>query len=337
MADLSAAQTYGASPAKSVRRVNPMGLAVLLLAAGVLALVPALSNYYVRVADMVLLYTLLGIGLNIVIGYAGLLDLGFVAFYAVGAYSYALLASPQLGLHLSVLEILPIAAALGAATGILLGIPVLRLRGDYLAIVTLGFGEIIRVLINNADRLTNGPRGVTGIDKAKLFGIALSSPAHFYWILLIVTATTALCVYRLERSLLGKAWFAIREDQDAAVGVGIDKTRVKLIAFAISAMIGSIAGVIFGGFQRFVSPESFSLNESILVVLIIVIGGIGNILGVVVGAIVLIVLPEILREYAEYRMLLMGLLMTAVIVLRPRGIVPPSWTPGRLLSRLIWR
>ena len=268
------------------RRLNLPGIAILAIAAVGLAYVPGLPNYYLRIADFVLIYILLGIGLNIVIGYAGLLDLGFVAFYAVGAYTYALLASPQLGLHLPFLVILPIAALLGAVAGILLGVPVLRLRGDYLAIVTLGFGEIIRVLINNADNVTNGPQGVIGLDRANLFGWTVSTPQDFYWLLLGLVAVVGVIVYRLQKSLLGKAWFAIREDQDAAEGVGISKTAVKLIAFATSAMIGSIAGVLFAGMQRFVSPESFSLNESVLVVLIIVIGGIGNILGVVVGALV---------------------------------------------------
>ncbi len=323
--------------ARRERRLNLPGIALLAIAAVGLAYVSGLPNYYLRIADFVLIYILLGIGLNIVIGYAGLLDLGFVAFYAVGAYTYALLASPQLGLHLPFLVILPIAALCGAIAGILLGIPVLRLRGDYLAIVTLGFGEIIRVLINNADNVTNGPQGLIGLDRPTLFGWSVSTPQDFYWLLLGLVAVIGWVVYRMEKSLLGKAWFAIREDQDAAEGVGIGKTSVKLIAFASSAVIGAIAGVIFSGMQRFVSPESFSLNESVLVVLIIVIGGIGNIVGVVVGALVLIVLPEVLRGYAEYRMLLMGVAMMLLIVLRPRGLVPEYLTPGYLLRRLIWK
>jgi branched-chain amino acid transport system permease protein len=318
-------------------RLNLAGIALLAILATGLAYVSGLPNYYLRIADFVLIYILLGIGLNIVIGYAGLLDLGFVAFYAVGAYTYALLASPQLGLHLPFLAILPIAALAGAIAGILLGVPVLRLRGDYLAIVTLGFGEIIRVLINNADNVTNGPQGLIGLDRPSLFGWKVSTPLDFYWLLLGLVLVIGVVVYRMEKSLLGKAWFAIREDQDAAEGVGIGKTTVKLIAFASSAVIGSIAGVIFSGMQRFVSPESFSLNESVLVVLIIVIGGIGNIVGVVVGALVLIVLPEVLRGYSEYRMLLMGVAMMLLIVLRPRGLVPEHLTPGYLLRRLIWK
>lgn len=310
----------------------------LLSAALVAALaVPMLPNYYVRVADSLLIYILLGLGLNIVIGYAGLLDLGFVAFYAVGAYAYALLASPQFGFHLPFLLIVPIAALLGAGSGVLLGIPVLRLRGDYLAIVTLGFGEIIRVLLNNADALTNGPRGIARIDRAQIFGWTIATPGDVYWLLFGLVLVVGVLVWRLEKSILGLAWTAVREDQDAARGVGIDTTRVKIAAFAISATIGSITGVVFAAFQRFVSPESFTFQESVLIVLMIVIGGIGNILGVVVGATVMLVLPEVLREFAEWRILFLGLLMIVLIIARPQGLVPRSFGPDRLLGALLRR
>lgn len=302
-----------------------------------LACIPFLPNYYLRVADGLLIYILLGMGLNIVVGYSGLLDLGFVAFYAVGAYTYALLASPQLGIHLPFLVILPIGAVLGAAAGILLGIPVLRLRGDYLAIVTLGFGEIIRILVNNADPITNGPRGIIRIDRADLFGLPLSTPADFYWFLLAVCVLVGWLVWRTQTSILGKAWAAVREDQDAARGVGIDTTKVKLAAFAISASIGGVAGVIFASFQRFVSPESFTFQESVLVVLLIVIGGIGNILGVIAGAAVLLLLPEALREFAQWRILFLGALMVVLIIVRPQGLVPRTFGPDKLLKLLLSR
>lgn len=324
-------------PSKDARRLNLPGIALLVLIGVALAYAAGLPNYYLRIADFVLIYILLGIGLNIVVGYAGLLDLGFVAFYAVGAYTYALLASSQLGMHLPFLVILGIAAIMGGLAGVLLGIPVLRLRGDYLAIVTLGFGEIIRVLINNADNVTNGPQGITGLDKAQFFGVSFSTPQDFYWLLLATVFIVGCFAYRMERSLLGKTWLAIREDQDAAVGVGIDKTKAKLIAFATSATIGAIAGVIFAALQRYVSPESFTLNESVLVVLIIVIGGIGNIMGVVVGALVLVIMPELLRDYSEYRMLLLGIVMMVLIILRPRGLVPERCTPGYIIRRLIFK
>lgn len=310
---------------------------VLALAVAVIVATPYMPNYYIRVMNGLFIYILLGIGLNIVIGYAGLLDLGFVAFYAIGAYTYALLASNQFGIHLSLLEILPIAAFLGAVTGILLGMPVLHLRGDYLAIVTLGFGEIIRIVMNNLDWVTNGPNGISRLDKATLFGMGISRPAEIYWMLVVTVLIAGTLVWRMEKSILGKAWAAIREDQDAARGVGIDTTKAKLAAFAMSATIGSIAGVLFAASQRFVSPESFSLQESVLIVLLIVIGGIGNILGIVVGAAILILLPEVLREFAEWRILFLGLLMVVLIIIRPAGIVPRTFGPEKLIKALFRR
>ncbi|MFT4001440.1 MAG: branched-chain amino acid ABC transporter permease [Rhizobium sp.] len=313
-------------------RIIPWLVVALVIA--LVASTPFMSNYYIRVANGLLIYILLGIGLNIVIGYTGLLDLGFVAFYAVGAYTYGLLASPQLGLHLPFMLILLIAAALGMITGILLGLPVLKLRGDYLAIVTLGFGEIIRILLNNIDWLTGGPKGIARLDKASIFGLEISKPVDFYWLLIVAVLLIGTIVWRMERSILGKAWAAIREDQDAARGIGINTTKAKLAAFATSATIGSIAGVIFAGSQRFVSPESFSLQESVLIVLMIVVGGIGNILGIIVGAAILILLPEVLREFAEWRILFLGLLMIGLIILRPAGIVPRTFGPEKLIRGL---
>jgi branched-chain amino acid transport system permease protein len=328
----------GVGAALALPRAIRRTFAALLLAALLLllSLVPLAGLYYVRIADDVLIYTLLALGLNMVIGYAGLLDLGFVAFYAVGAYTYALLASPEFDIHLPFLVILPIGILLAAGFGILLGIPVLPLRGDYLAIVTLGFGEIIRLLLNNMDAVTGGPQGVMMIDAPRLAGFALISPRSFYLLLLGLSIVIGIFVFRVEHSILGKAWAAVREDQDAARGVGINTTAVKLAAFATSAAIGGLAGVIFASFQRYVSPESFSFNESILIVLIIVIGGVGNILGVITGAVVLIVLPEVLRDVAQYRMLALGSVLAVLIVLRPQGLVPRGFGPAELL-RLVWR
>jgi branched-chain amino acid transport system permease protein len=328
------------SAAETIARATPRGgrlLPLLCVAVAIALLIatPFLPNYYIRVVNGLLIYILLGIGLNIVIGYAGLLDLGFVAFYAVGAYTYGLLASPQLDLHLPFLLIVVIAALAGMITGILLGIPVLKLRGDYLAIVTLGFGEIIRIVINNMDWLTGGPQGIARLDKASIAGIEFARPVEIYWLLLVVVVLAAVIVWRLEHSSLGKAWAAIREDQDAARGIGINTTRAKLAAFATSATIGSIAGVIFAASQRFVSPESFTLQESVLIVLMIVIGGIGNILGIVAGAAILILLPEVLREFAEWRILFLGLLMIVLIIIRPGGLVTRSFGPGELFRRLL--
>ena len=308
---------------------------------GVLALialgVPHLPLYPLRIADNVLIYLILAIGLNMVVGCAGLLDLGFIAFYAIGAYSYAVLASGQFDIHLPFLAIFLIGGALAGLAGVLLGIPVLRLRGDYLAIVTLGFGEIVRLLINNLDILTNGPQGISRIDPPDLFGIVLRSPLDFFYLLLVMAILVFTLVWRLERSILGLAWSAVREDQDAARGVGINTTLVKLTAFGLSAMIGGFAGVVFSGFQRFVSPESFSFWESLTVVLIIVIGGLGNLLGVIAGALTLVIVPELLRSYSDYRMLLYGATLVVIILLRPDGLVPRRYGPAWLMRRLGWQ
>jgi branched-chain amino acid transport system permease protein len=214
---------------------------------------------------------------------------------------------------------------------------VLRLRGDYLAIVTLGFGEIIRLFINNLDLLTNGPQGISRIDPPHLLGIVLQSPRDFFYFLLALAVGAFTFVYRLERSALGLAWAAVREDQDAARGVGINTTVVKLAAFGLSAMIGGFAGVVFSAFQRFVSPESFTFWESLVVVLIIVVGGLGNLLGVIAGALTLVVMPELLRSYADYRMLLYGAVLVVVILLRPDGLMPRRYNPAWLMRILGWK
>jgi branched-chain amino acid transport system permease protein len=296
-----------------------------------------LPAYPLRILDLVLLYAVLGMGLNIVVGYAGLLDLGYVAFYAIGAYTYALLASPQFDLHLPFLLILLIGAGLAALAGVLLGIPVLRLRGDYLAIVTLGFGEIIRVLMNNLDWLTNGPQGIARIDEATIFGWHVSSPLDYLYLLVALVVLTFLFVWRLQESAFGSALAAVREDQDAARGCGIDTTGVKLIAFAASATIGGAGGVVFASMQRFVSPESFTFWESLSIVLVVVVGGLGNPFGVVLGAGLLVVMPELLRAYADYRQLLFGIALVLIILARPMGLIRreygPSWFARKLMGR----
>ena len=299
--------------------------------------VPGLPTYYVRVIDMVLIYVLLGIGLNMVVGYAGLLDLGYVAFYAIGAYSYAILASGQFDIHLPFSLVLVIGGALAGFAGVLLGIPVLRLRGDYLAIVTLGFGEIVRLFMNNLGWMTNGPQGISRIDEPYLFGMGLNTPTDFFLLLLPLVIAALTIAWRLECSILGLGWAAIREDQDAARGIGIDTTVAKLLAFGLSATFGGVAGVIFAGLQRFVDPVSFSFWESLTIVLIIVIGGLGNLVGIVVGAAVLIVVPELLREYSEYRMLLYGCALVLIILLRPRGLIERRYNPAWLMRTLGWR
>jgi branched-chain amino acid transport system permease protein len=307
------------------------------------------DRYLFRVLDQAGIYVLLALGLNVVVGYAGLLDLGYVAFYAIGAYFYALLASPQLGLHVPFWVVLPLAPFLAALFGVLLGAPTLRLRGDYLAIVTLGFGEMIRILLNNLDRVTNGPRGVINIDPATIdvtrldprsvataklllypplpdllhwLPLTLSSPVQYYYLILILCVAAIFFSYRLEGSRIGRAWAAIREDEDAAQTMGINKTTTKLLAFALGASTAGFSGVIFSGLQGFVSPESFILLESITILAMVVLGGMGSIPGVVLGAVILVVVPEVLREYAQYRFTIFGLGLTLMMLVRPGGLWP---------------
>jgi branched-chain amino acid transport system permease protein len=324
----------------------------------------------VRILDFALLYVMLALGLNIVVGYAGLLDLGYVAFYAVGAYMYALLASPHLaenfefiaemfpdGLHNSIWLVVPLGAALAAFFGVLLGAPTLRLRGDYLAIVTLGFGEIVRIFMNNLNQpvnITNGPQGISNIDPIKfgelnlgkvnlgqpepILGIEFPSVYAYYYLFLILAIAIIVLTIRLQDSRLGRAWMAIREDEIAAKAMGINTRNVKLLAFAMGASFGGVAGAMFSAFQGFVSPESFTLNESIVIVAMVVLGGMGHVPGVILGAILLYAVPEILRFVAKpaqeaifghelvapeaLRMLLFGLAMVVIMLYRPAGLWP---------------
>ncbi len=345
------------------------------------------GNSWVRIADLALLYIMLAVGLNIVVGFAGLLDLGYIAFYAVGAYMTGLLASPQFatvleslinmhpgfgealasmlgedirtnGIHLSVWLIVPMGAALAGIFGALLGAPTLKLRGDYLAIVTLGFGEIIRIFMNNLNdpvNITNGPQGINLIDPIRVFGVNLAGEAGsratvvvggfsmpsvnaYYFLFLVLTIITVFVTSRLQHSRLGRAWVAIREDEIAAKAMGINTRNVKLLAFSMGATFGGVAGAMFASFQGFVSPESFSLTESIAVLAMVVLGGIGHIPGVVLGGALLAALPEILRHVVEplqmklfgkvliesevLRQLLYGLAMVVIMLTRPAGLWP---------------
>ncbi len=321
------------------------------------------GNAWVRIADLALLYVMLALGLNIVVGYAGLLDLGYVAFYAVGAYMFALMASPHLaetfegfaamfpnGLHTSIWLVIPLGMVLAACVGVLLGIPVLKLRGDYLAIVTLGFGEIIRIFMNNLDQpvnITNGPKGIAQVDSVKIFGLDLgkrqeifgfdiSSVTLYYYLFLALVLLTVLICYRLQDSRIGRAWMAIREDEIAAKAMGINVRNMKLLAFGMGASFGGVAGAMFGAFQGFVSPESFSLMESVMIVAMVVLGGLGHIPGVILGAVLLSALPEVLRYVAGplqemtggrldasiLRQLLIALAMIVIMLMRPRGLWP---------------
>ena len=298
---------------------------------------------WVRITNYAILYVMLALGLNIVVGFAGLLDLGYIAFYAVGAYVYALLASPQFGLHLPFWVILPIGAAVAAFFGVILGAPTLKLRGDYLAIVTLGFGEIIRIFLNNLSQpvnITNGPRGITGIDPFSLAGFRFTTAIHYYFLLLVIMLVIIVINLRLQNSRIGRAWEAIREDEIAARAMGIDTRNLKLLAFAMGASFGGVAGGMFSAIQAFISPESFILVESIMVVSMVVLGGMGNIWGVILGALLLSFVPEILRwtvtplqealfgrmliEPEVIRMLLFGLALVLVMLYRPAGLLPSA-------------
>ena len=360
-------------------------LAVVLIAFPFIA--QNFGNSWVRIMDFALLYIMLALGLNIVVGFAGLLDLGYIAFYALGAYMTGLLASPQFatvlesfvnqypaigaallavfgpdvaqhGIHLSVWLIVPLGALLAGVFGALLGAPTLKLRGDYLAIVTLGFGEIIRIFMNNLNapvNITNGPQGINMIDPIRIFGVSLAgeegsratvfigsfsmpSVNAYYFLFLALCIGIIFVSNRLQHSRLGRAWVAIREDEIAAKAMGINTRNMKLLAFAMGASFGGVSGSMFAAFQGFVSPESFSLTESIAVLAMVVLGGMGHIPGVVLGGIILAALPEVLRHTVEpvqmalfgkiwidaevLRQLLYGLAMVVIMLSRPAGLWP---------------
>jgi branched-chain amino acid transport system permease protein len=338
----------------------------VLAAIALLALPLVVAQFgqgWVRIMALALLYVMLALGLNIVVGYAGLLDLGYVAFYAVGAYLYALVASPHLmenfesiraaypnGMHFPIWAVVPIAAAVAALCGMLLGAPTLKLRGDYLAIVTLGFGEIIRVFMNNLEHplnITNGPRGISQIDPIsigglnfgkplELFGHSFPSVTLYYYLFLILVVFTVIICHRIEVSRVGRAWMAIREDEIAAKAMGLNTRNLKLLAFGMGATFGGVSGAMFASFQGFISPESFTLAESVMIVAMVVLGGIGHIPGVILGAVMLAALPEVLRyvagdiqamtggrlDAAILRQLLIALAMIVVMLMRPRGLWP---------------
>jgi branched-chain amino acid transport system permease protein len=353
----------------SLRNRPGAAIAATFVVAAVLVALPfvvgTMGNAWVRALAFAALYVMLALGLNIVVGFAGLLDLGYIAFYAVGAYMYALLASPHLtsnfpalaamfpqGFHNSIWMVIPLGAALAAMFGVILGYPVLKLRGDYLAIVTLGFGEIIRIFLNNLNaplNLTNGPQGITLIDPVHIVGVnfartldlgfvKLPSVYLYYYLFLLLTVITVVVCIRLQDSRLGRAWMAIREDDIAAKAMGINVRNVKLLAFALGATFGGVAGAMFAAFQGFVSPESFSLMESIIVLAMVVLGGIGHIPGVILGAVLLSVFPELLRhtvvpvqeqlfgrvliDAEVLRMMIYGLAMVVIMLYRPKGLWP---------------
>ena len=299
------------------------------------------SRGAVDIATLILIYIMLGLGLNIVVGLAGLLDLGYVGFYAVGAYSYALL-SHYYGLGFW--TCLPIAGLMAAFFGFVLGFPVLRLRGDYLAIVTLGFGEIIRILLRNMTSLTGGPNGISNIDKPTLFGLSFERRAaegmqtfheyfgmaynsinkviFLYLVALLLVLLTLFVINRLLRMPIGRAWEALREDEIACRALGMNPTLIKLSAFTLGATFAGFAGSFFAARQGLVTPESFTFIESAIILAIVVLGGMGSQLGIILAAVVMILLPELMREFSEYRMLMFGALMVLMMIWRPQGLLP---------------
>ncbi len=340
-------------------RKNPRAawIGIALIATALLLLPFALAQvgtFWVRITNSAILFALLALGLNIVVGFAGLLDLGYIAFYAVGAYVYALLASPHFNLHLPFWVILPLGAGVACMFGVLLGAPTLKLRGDYLAIVTLGFGEIVRIFLNNLSQpvnITNGPQGIYLIDPFRIGsfsfaqeqtigGLTFSGPIKYYYLLLVVLLAIIVINLRLQDSRIGRAWEAIREDEIAARAMGINTRNLKLLAFAMGASFGGVSGGIFSAIQGFISPESFVLVESVMVLSMVVLGGMGNIWGVILGAVLLSFVPEVLRytvqpvqeqlfgrmliEPEVIRMLLFGLALVLMMLFRPAGILPSA-------------
>ncbi|WP_027794130.1 ABC transporter permease subunit [Paraburkholderia acidipaludis] len=353
-------------PEKNTTKTLAVGIVTAVFVAALPFVVGATGgNYWVRVLDFAMLYVMLALGLNVVVGFAGLLDLGYIAFYAVGAYTAALLTSPHLttqfqwianlfpgGLHTPYWIVIPVAMAFAAGAGVLLGAPTLRLRGDYLAIVTLGFGEIVRIFMNNLDRpvnITNGPQGITGVAPLEvagvnfaqphtLFGFTFTSVYMYYYVFVICALLVIWVCTRLQHSRIGRAWAAIREDEIAAKAMGINTRNVKLLAFAMGASFGGLSGAMFGSFQGFVSPESFTFWESVVVLACVVLGGMGHIPGVILGAVLLAIFPEFLRstmgplqdaifgheivDTEVIRQLLYGLAMVVIMLYRSEGLWP---------------
>jgi branched-chain amino acid transport system permease protein len=315
-------------------------LRTLTLAVIVAAIVIPVADppqYLLRILAMIGIYGLLATGLNIVVGRAGLLDLGYVAFFGLGAYAYAMVASEHFGLHFPFLAALVLSTAVAAAAGVLLGIPVLRLRGDYLAIVTLGFGEIVYLLLLNLDRpinITGGVAGILEVDHADLFVFTADSLVANYYLILVFLLLAVFISHRLVASRIGRAWVAVREDETAAAAVGINTTSTKLWAFAIGASFSGFAGSLFAALQGAVFPDTFLFTQSILVLAMVVIGGMGTLWGPLIGAAVMVVLPELLRDVGALRFVIVGVIFVVLMIFRPFGILGAR-RPERSLRRTI--
>jgi len=294
-------------------------LIVLLIMATAAMFFPLIANnYMLEVLTNAWFYTILCLGLNIVVGYAGLLDLGYAAFFAVGAYTTGILTS-QFGINFWLT--IPVAVFCSMVAGIIIGGPTLRLRSDYLAIVTLGFGEIVRIIARNLE-ITGGASGLIGIDRPFFFGIELSQGLHFYYVFLFLAILACFVSYRLQNSRLGRAWQYVREDEDAAEAMGINRVGVKLYAYVIGAMFGGVAGSFFAVKMTAISPETFTFSQSVLILLGVVLGGMGKIPGVIIGAFALVLFPEVFRDLGSMRMLVFAIVMLIIMLYRPEGIWP---------------
>lgn len=325
---MRALSLFAAGPVgKRGRRAWEIVRTRLVLVAIALALLVPLANpdpYVIRVLCWIGIYGLLATGLNVVVGFAGLLDLGYVAFFGLGSYTYAALASPHFEIHWPFVLGLAAAILVAGLAGVLLGIPVLPLRGDYLAIVTLGFGEIVYILLLNLDRpvnLTNGPNGILNIDQPGLLGYRVTSLPEYYYLILATLVVGVYLAYKLSVSRLGRAWVAIREDETAASAIGINTTTAKLWAFGLGASYSGAAGVLSASLQASVFPDSFLFSQSILILSMVVVGGMGSIWGALVGAAVMVLIPEVLRDLAVYRFVVVGIVLVAMMIFRPQGIV----------------
>ena len=299
----------------------------VLIAVGALAMVfPWLVStgqnfYHVNVMVSALIFVVLGLGLNITVGLAGLLDLGYIAFFAVGAYTYALLAKT---FGMGFWTCLPLGGLMGALFGVVLGFPILRLRGDYLAIVTLGFASITKIVLENWDTVFGGAAGIAGIPRPDFFGVELTGrekAVYTYYIVLGLVALAVLVTTRLKNSRIGRAWMALREDEIACVAMGVDMARTKLSAYALGAFWAGLVGVVFAAHNNFINPDSFTFMDSAMILAMVVLGGMGSILGVIIAALALKLMPEYLRAFAEYRMLVFGAVMVLMMIFRPQGLI----------------
>ncbi len=302
------------------QRIAVIGLGALAL----LAPLAAPNDYIMGVIARICLYAVLALGLNIVVGFAGLLDIGYVAFFGIGSYMYAFLASPHFGLHLPFLLALPIVVATTAVSGVIIGAPTLRVRGDYLAMVTLGFGEIVYLLLVNLDRpidITGGPSGIIGVDPPSFAGFALGNNTEYYFLFLVFLALAALISVRLRDSRVGWAWQAIREDETAAQAMGINVFVAKLQAFAIGASFAGVGGCLLASWQHSVFPANFMFTELINILAMVILGGMGNLFGVILGATLIVALPELFRSFELYRLLAFGLMLMVLMVFRPQGLL----------------